>query len=89
MIKKMTIKNENRCDECGGKIISDIDTRGYEFCEKCGLVRDPTHPHGYGVSGLLDYARHHGLDDKIELIHTTATFEGLRTARLLTAKLEK
>jgi tRNA(Ile2) C34 agmatinyltransferase TiaS len=77
---KMTIKNENRCDECGGKIISDVDTRGYEFCEKCGLVKDPTHPHD---------ARHHGLDDKIELIYTTATFEGLRTARLLTAKLEK
>lgn len=88
----MNSENENYiiCDECGGKMMTNIvdqDSRGYIFCSRCGLVHDPEHEMGYGFGGLIDFMRYKKLNSYIE--HVTATFkvEGLAKARLMVSKL--
>ena len=83
----MTNEKRIRCEECGGKIIEGIDSRGYNFCEKCGLVTNEYNPMGHGINGLIDYMNHHGLQDSVDIVRAINSIEGLCYARLLVSKL--
>lgn len=83
------MKNEKeplRCDECNGKMIKDF-IRDETYCEKCGLVRNPGHPMGKGLSGLISYANYRGLNDHIDDVRLIYQMEGLAKARLMVMKL--
>ena len=76
------------CEECGSdRIITDY-IRSETYCDKCGLVKDPTHKMGSGINGLVSYMSHNSLSQHTEDIRTLATFNGLRAARLAVSKLE-
>ena len=75
-----------KCEECGNKIVTDY-IRNEHYCEICGLVKDPIHPMGHGITGLVSYAAHNGLQDKLTEIRLVITNQGLRAGRLFVAKL--
>lgn len=85
-------KNKNYiiCDECGGKMLTNIadqDSRGNIFCSNCGLVYNPGHEMGKGFSGLIDYVNHQSLNDYIDDVRLIYQTEGLAKARLMVSKL--
>lgn len=83
------MKDENEiieCDECGNKLIKDF-IRNETYCIECGLVYNPGHPMGRGLSGLISYMQSRGLQDYVEsILHINSTY-GLTKARLEVARL--
>jgi len=79
-------KEIQKCEECDGKIMTDY-IRNENYCEVCGLVKDPIHPMGHGINGLVSYASHNGLQNKLTEIRLVTTTQGLRAGRLFVAGL--
>ena len=85
----MNVETENYidCDECGGKMMThmnDRDNQGNIYCRECGLVYDPEHEMGSGISGLETYMkRNRFTDNQIKIIRQM----GLKNARLYASKL--
>ena len=75
-----------KCEECGNKIVTDY-IRNEHYCEICGLVKNPIHSMGHGINGLISYAAHNGLQDKLTEIRLVTSIQGLRAGRLFVAKL--
>lgn len=57
--KKVNKSEGIGCDECGAEVpMSFADKeRGFAWCRDCGLVIDPDHPMGRGISGLMVWLR--------------------------------
>ena len=89
-MEKQINKNYIICDECDGKMLTNIadqDSRGNIFCSNCGLVYDPGHEMGKGFTGLKDYMLHNGLNDYVDDVTVTYMIKGLASARLQVSKL--
>ena len=73
------------CDECSTELLTnhaDRD-RGFIFCETCGLVVDPTHAQGRGISGLMAWLRMYDVKKSdMQKITTLYITENLRAARM-------
>ncbi len=73
------------CEECHNPLKTNHADRerGFIFCETCGLVVDPTHPQGRGISGLMNWLRMYGVK-KGDMQKITALYvnDNLRAARL-------
>jgi len=74
------------CEECGEKLLTnheDKDHNRWIFCRVCGLIVDPEHPQGRGVSGLMSWLRIYGVK-KGDMRDITAIYvtNNLRDARL-------
>lgn len=73
------------CEECSTKLLTnhaDRD-RGFIFCETCGLVVDPEHEQGRGISGLMIWLRVYGVKKgDMQTITKEYVINGLRSARL-------
>lgn len=80
------IKKDLKCDECNGKIIKDYIRNEYYCCE-CGLIYEPNHKMGHGLSGLISYMISQGFNDYISDIQLTHHLSGLALARLEVSKL--
>ena len=74
-----------RCDECHEDLLTnhaDRD-RGFIVCDGCGLVVDPTHEMGRGISGLMSWLRRYGVKKgDMQKITTLYVNDNLRAARL-------
>ena len=73
------------CEECSTELLTnhaDRD-RGFIFCETCGLVVDPTHAQGRGISGLMTWLRMYGVKKgDMQKITSLYVQRNLREARL-------
>ena len=81
-----------KCDECGAVLktgIPDQDSRGYVWCRKCGLVYEPGHEMGHGLSGLIDFMNHDGLNDYVNDVRLIHNMSGLAKARLYVTKINR
>lgn len=83
-------RNQNKrdgvgCDECGDIVPMSFEDkdRGLPWCRSCGLIIDPNHPMGRGISGLMAWLRFYQVD-KSDMRKITAIYvnENLKAARL-------
>ena len=88
--KKMNKSKGVGCDECGADIpMSFADKeRGFAWCRDCGLVVDPMHEMGRGISGLMTWLKFYRVK-KSDMQKITATYvnDNLRSARLASIPL--
>ena len=73
------------CDECGDDVpMSFADkARGFAWCRSCGLVVDPMHAMGRGISGLMQWLKFYNVNKSdMQKITKIYTVENLRAARL-------
>lgn len=83
-------RNQNKrdgvgCDECGEMILTAFQYRdqGFSWCRACGLVIDPSHPMGRGVSGLMAWLRFYRVKKSdMQKITKEYVTDGLKAARL-------
>lgn len=74
------------CEECHGVLKTNHEAKDHNrwiWCEYCGLVVDPEHSQGRGISGLSQWLRNYNVS-KSDMRKITAlyTMDGLKAARL-------
>jgi hypothetical protein len=80
-----------QCEECGETLLThhaEKDRNRWIWCRVCGLVIDPDHPQGRGISGLMAWLRVYGVK-KNDMQNITAIYvnNNLRDARLASIPL--
>ena len=75
-----------QCEECGETLLThreSKDNHRWIWCRKCGLVVDPDHPQGRGISGLISWLRVYGTKKSdMQKITQIYTMNNLKDARL-------
>lgn len=79
-------KRQNKCDECGEILLTHHAAKDHHrwiWCRSCGLVVDPDHSQGRGVSGLMAWLRFYRVE-KSDMQKITKEYiqNGLKSARL-------
>ncbi len=73
------------CDECGADIPMSFADRdhGFVWCRRCGLIVDPMHEMGRGISGLMKWLKFYKISKSdMQKITKIYMIENLRSARL-------
>lgn len=74
------------CEECHEKLLTNHADKDHGFivCHGCGLVVDPTHEMGRGISGLMSWLRRYNIS-KSDMQKLTQVYvnENLKAARLM------
>lgn len=79
------------CDECNAVLLTTFpekDRNRWNWCRNCGLVVDPEHSMGRGISGLMQWLRFYRVK-KSDMQKITKEYvqNGLKEARLASIPL--
>ena len=79
------------CDECGAGLLTyyeSKDNHRWIWCRSCGLIVDPDHSQGRGISGLMKWLRVYGVKKSdMQKITKEYVTDGLKSARLASIPL--
>ena len=88
--RRQNKRNGVGCDECGEMILTAFQDKdhGFSWCRACGLVIDPMHEMGRGISGLMQWLRFYRVK-KSDMQKITREYvqNGLKEARLASIPL--